>query len=95
MAAAVGLDLPRLTAAELQKQLSEGTINSEQLIEACLNHIDKHEGYLNALIARPSRHGLLQQAQMLDHERSQGKLRSRLHGIPILIKVGTCFFVRG
>lgn len=85
--ASVSLDLPRITASELQELLTAGQVKSSQLIEAYLSHINKHEGYLNALIARPTRQSLLQQAQTLDSERAQGKLRSRLHGIPILVKV--------
>ena len=85
--AAAPLDLPRITASELQELLMAEKVKSSQLIEEYLSHIDKHEGYLNALIARPTRQSLLQQAQNLDNERAQGKLRSRLHGIPILIKV--------
>lgn len=81
------LDLPRATASELQELLTAGKVKSSQLVEAYLSHIDKHEGYLNALIARPARQSLLQQAQQLDQERLQGNLRSRLHGIPVLIKV--------
>jgi amidase len=85
-AATASLDLPRVTASELQELLTSGKIQSSQLIEAYLSHIGQHEDYLNALIARPTRESLLQQAKKLDDERSHGQVRSRLHGVPILIK---------
>lgn len=51
---ALSLDLPRVTASELQDLLTAGKIKSSQLVETYLSHIDENECYLNALIVRPS-----------------------------------------
>lgn len=83
------LDLPRITASELQDLLTSGKIESSQLVKEYIRQIDQHEPYLNAVIGRPTPSSLLQRAQELDDERSGGYVRSRLHGIPVLVKVSS------
>ncbi|KAH8178581.1 amidase domain-containing protein [Sarocladium implicatum] len=76
-------------AAELQDMLSSGHTTSIQLVEQFLAQIDRHDRTgknLNAVISTAPRDSLLMQAQRLDTERQKGTLRSRLHGIPVLVK---------
>ena len=75
------------TASELQQELDAGKINSFQIVQEYLKQIDKHEGYLHALIAQPPRANILQLAQELDDERHAGKSRGQLHGIPVSVQV--------
>ncbi|UKZ57436.1 hypothetical protein TrVGV298_011293 [Trichoderma virens] len=74
------------TADDLQRELSAGGINSKQLVKIYLSQIERHNDYLKAVISTAPESLLLERASMLDDERQRGKLRSPLHGTPILIK---------
>lgn len=76
------------TAGDLQRDLSSGHLTSVELVNACLDKIEQYDHYLHAVISRPPRANLVEQAQNLDVERKTKKARGKLHGIPILIKVG-------
>jgi amidase len=80
------------TATELQELLIAGELTSVQIIETYLAQIGKHNhtgAHLNAIISVAPRKLALQRAAMLDQERRDGKVRSPLHGIPIIVK--DCF----
>ena len=87
MMAPVAFDVLTTTAAELQNFLNSGLLTSVQLVEVYLDQIVRHNGYLKAVIATPSRASLMEKAKALDNERSSGTIRSQLHGLPILVKV--------
>ncbi len=55
-------------------------------MEVYLDQIEKHNEYLKAVIATAPKASLLEKAKGLDEERSNGTIRSQLHGLPILIK---------
>ncbi len=74
-------------AVELAQLLGHGQLTSVQIVEAYLAQIDLHNPGLNALISRSPREMVLRAAERLDQERSNGKLRGPLHGIPIILKV--------
>ncbi|KAF3797676.1 putative amidase [Colletotrichum gloeosporioides] len=74
------------TALSLQEKLVSGSLTSRQLIEACLQQIESHNGVLNALISVCPEHNALIRADDLDKERREGYVRSRLHGIPVVVK---------
>lgn len=78
------------TATDLQHLLSIKALTSVQLVEKCLQQVDKYNYaglHLNALLSVAPQHILLSAAMALDEERSRNKLRSPLHGIPIVLKV--------
>ncbi len=66
--------------------LQASKVTSVQLIEIYLKQIELYNGYLKAVISTAPKSALLEKAKNLDVERSQGKMRSRLHGIPVLVK---------
>ncbi|KAM0246892.1 hypothetical protein ACHAQJ_010050 [Trichoderma viride] len=75
------------TAEELQHLLSSSSdITSQHLVKIYLTQIKRHNDRLKAVISTAPESLLLERAGMLDEERKNGKLRSPLHGIPILIK---------
>ncbi|PTB50725.1 hypothetical protein M431DRAFT_511647 [Trichoderma harzianum CBS 226.95] len=74
------------TADDLQRELSSGGITSKQLVKIYLSQIERHNDYLKAVISIAPEALLLERATILDDERQRGKLRSPLHGIPILVK---------
>ena len=85
------VDLPfdprTITAAELQDLLHASKITSVRLVEIYLEQIEKYDGYLHSVICTAPRDDLLEKARHLDTQRSEGKVLSALHGIPILVKV--------
>ena len=81
------LDLTQATIAELKGALASGAITSERLTELYLARIaayDQAGPKLNAVIHLNAK--ALETARALDAERKAGKVRSALHGIPVLIK---------
>lgn len=79
--------LPEWTIAELQEKMESGELTARRLAELYLeriNTVDKNGPYLNSVIeVNPD---AIENAETLDGERQAGKVRSALHGIPILIK---------
>ncbi|KAH0280497.1 amidase signature enzyme, partial [Aureobasidium melanogenum] len=78
-----------LTATEVQEQLQRGAVTSVELVEAYLEQIARHNHaglHLNALISVAPRDKIIAAATRLDAERQAGRMRSTLHGIPIILK---------
>lgn len=78
----------RVTDSKTIKDLLEkGAVRSTSLVGLYLSQIDKHDGYLHDMLSMPSRESLQKIATELDKERAAGKVRSALHGTPIIVKV--------
>lgn len=76
--------LDEMTLAEMQKELTEGNVTSEELVLMYKENISTRDHHTNAVLEiNPD---ALQIAQALDFERQVKGERSFLHGIPILIK---------
>lgn len=71
----------------LKNLLEKGTLKSTDLVNRYLDQIEKHDGYLHAMLSKPTRQSLQTIASCLDEERKAGSIRSPLLGIPIIIKV--------
>lgn len=77
------------TVSSLQKLLATGSITTSGLVPIYLDQIEKHNHNgikLNAMISITPLDLLMKRAAVLDDERVSGKLRSPLHGIPIIVK---------
>jgi len=79
--------LPEWTITELQEKMEAGELTAHQIAELYLQRIeavDKNGPYINSIIElNPD---ALEIADALDDERKAGKVRSALHGIPVLLK---------
>ncbi|GLA27012.1 hypothetical protein AnigIFM63326_004199 [Aspergillus niger] len=76
------------TATQLGQLLRGGHITSVDIVKAYLAQIDRHNKAgleLHAIISVNAETALAQAAAR-DNERSEGKVRSPLHGIPIIVK---------
>ncbi|PWY83399.1 amidase [Aspergillus heteromorphus CBS 117.55] len=76
------------TATQLTRLLQQGHTTSVAIVQAYLAQIDQHNRtglQLHALISLNPAIALAQAADR-DRERSQGRIRSPLHGIPIIVK---------
>ncbi|MFY9152080.1 MAG: amidase [Prolixibacteraceae bacterium] len=80
-------DLNEMSISQLQEKMSSGTLTSEAITQKYLDRIelvDKNGPELRAVIEiNPD---ALNIARQMDEERKSGKIRSAMHGIPILIK---------
>jgi amidase len=72
------------TIADMQAAMQQKRITSRGLVQQYLDRIAKYEDRLNAIITLNAR--ALEDADRLDRERAQGKVRGPLHGIPVALK---------
>ena len=72
------------TIPQMQAAMARGQVTSRQLVEQYLIRIAIYEDRLNAALAINA--NALQEADVLDRERAQGKVRGPLHGIPVALK---------
>ena len=82
-------DVLTATASQLQDGLRKGSLTSVMIVQSYLAQIRRHNhagAHLNAMLSMPSEDKLLSVARSLDVERSAGRVRGPLHGIPIILK---------
>src|SRR5688500_9464299 len=72
------------TIPQMQAALKAGRITSRELVLLHLARIAMYEDQLNAIITVNPH--VLREAEERDRERSQGRVRGPLHGIPIALK---------
>ena len=77
-------DVVEATIPEMQQAMEEGRVTSRGLVEAYLLRIALYEERVNAVIAINA--NALVEADQLDQERAEGRVRGPLHGIPVALK---------
>jgi|CXWL01.1.fsa_nt_gi amidase len=77
-------ELVEVTIAQLQAQMKSGKLTARKLTEMYLERIKQIDTKTRSVIE--SNPDALAIADAMDKERKRGKLRSPMHGIPILIK---------
>jgi amidase len=70
--------------ADMRAALEQRRVTSRELVQQYLLRIATYEERLNAVMAVNPK--ALEEAEALDRERAQGKVRGPLHGIPIALK---------
>ena len=80
----VPVDVTTMSIEELLDAMDKGYITSEKLVNIYLERIEAYDKMFNSINQLNDK--ALEQARELDKEREEGKLRGRLHGIPILVK---------
>src|SRR5215218_7093767 len=77
-------ELVEITIPQLQAQMKSGKLTARRLTEMYIGRIKQIDTKTHAVLEiNPDALGI---ADQLDKERKRGKVRSMLHGIPILIK---------
>lgn len=71
---------------DLFHALSQGQLTSVKILETYLRQIDLHNDTLRAIVHLAPREQLYRLARQRDLERTLGKIKGSLHGIPILVK---------
>jgi len=77
-------DVLETSIPELQKALAEGRVTSRQLVVEYLTRIALYEDQVKSIITVNPK--VLEEAEALDRERANGRIRGPLHGIPIALK---------
>ncbi len=77
-------DVVEATIPEMQAAMKEGRVTSRELVLLHLARIALYEDRLNAVVAINGR--ALEEAEERDRERSAGRVRGPLHGIPVALK---------
>ena len=83
-AAKPAFNVVEASISEMQKALRDGRTTSREIVMQYLVRIAKYEDKLHAAITVNPR--AIEEAEQLDRERTQGKIRGPLHGIPIALK---------
>ncbi|KAF2749742.1 amidase signature enzyme [Sporormia fimetaria CBS 119925] len=79
-----GVDIEELTIAQLQEHLEQRSFTTRELTDCYLRRIELVNPRIKAVIE--TNPDALKIADQLDAERREGKVRSKLHGIPFLVK---------
>lgn len=82
-----GFDVMERSIVELTTALEAGEVTSRELVDGYLMRIkayDQHGPGLNAMVTLSDRAHL--EADELDAERAEGRVRGPLHGIPVVVK---------
>jgi amidase len=83
-AATPAFNVVEATVPQMQAAMAKGQLTSRELVTQYLLRIAMYEDRLNAALA-VNPHAL-EEADALDRERAQGKVRGPLHGIPLALK---------
>ena len=78
------VDITKMSITDLSEALDKGYLTSELLVTLYLERINAYNDEFNAIEQINTQ--ALEEAKKLDKERSEGHIRSKLHGIPIVVK---------
>ena len=79
------IDLMDASISELETAMEKGELTAEQLVQMYIDRINAYDKSLdlNSIITINSK--ALDEAKELDKERAAGKIKGKLHGIPIIV----------
>lgn len=83
------MHIEEITINELQNKMKSGELTARKLTEIYLQRIKEIDPKLNSVLE--TNPDALKIADELDKERKNGKIRSQMHGIPVLIRSGNLF----
>lgn len=69
---------------DLQHAMQKGDLTSEELVTFYLDRIEQYDDSINSIITIDE--DAIAEAKQLDKERKAGKMRGKLHGIPVILK---------
>ena len=80
------MNITELSAAELSEAIHGRDVSCREVMNAYLDHIDKRNPALNAIVSRRDRDELLAEANECDEEIANDLSRGWMHGMPQAIK---------
>ena len=78
------VDITKMNISEISEALNSKLITSEELVKLYLDRIEAYDKDFSAIISINKE--ALEEAKILDKLRSEGKIKSVMHGIPIIVK---------
>ncbi len=81
---ALNMEFEEITISQLQAKMKSGELSARKITEKYLERIREIDGKLHSVLE--TNPDALQIADEMDKERKSGKVRSMMHGIPILLK---------
>ncbi len=81
-----GHGLVMLDAVDLARAIKDRTVSCVEVMTAYLQHIDRINGHVNAIVSLQDPDLLLRQAQVRDRQLTRGQYQGFLHGFPQAIK---------
>jgi amidase len=79
-------ELVRMDALDLARAIRTKRVSCREVMTAYLDHIDRFNPKVNAMVSLQSRESLLQQAEQRDRELAQGDYKGWMHGFPHAVK---------
>lgn len=79
------MEITDFTLSEVSEQIADRKVSPVELVQACLARIERLDSTLNTFITL-SGDLALEAARQAELEIRQGKIRSRLHGVPLALK---------
>src|ERR1700693_2081531 len=79
-------DIVMMDAVALSSAIHTRQVSCVEVMTAYLDHIDRLNPKVNAIVALQDRAGLLAQARARDDRIGRGKPIGRLHGLPLAVK---------
>lgn len=80
------IDLMDASISELETAMEKGELTAEQLVQMYIDRINAYDKSLNLNSIITINSKALDEAKELDKERAAGKIKGKLHGIPIIVK---------
>ena len=81
-----GADIVMLDAIELSHAIKSGQVSCVEVMNAYLDHIDRLNPHVNAIVSLQPRADLLNQARQRDQQLAHGDYLGWMHGFPQAIK---------
>lgn len=85
-AAAPATAITAMGAVALQSAILRREVSCAEVMTACLDQIERHNGAVNAIVALEPREALMAQAREADAALARGEIRGPLHGFPHAVK---------
>lgn len=83
------MDIRKMTAVEIGKEIQAGRVSSTEAVRACLSQIDKVEKDVHSFVSI-DREGALKRAEEVQRKISDGTLTGPLAGVPVAVKDNIC-----
>ena len=77
-------DIARLSASELRRRIGQREVSPVEVVEACLEHVERYNGTINAVVTLNEQ--ALDEARRLEQQTARGAAMGLLHGLPVGIK---------
>lgn len=85
-AAAPATAITAMGAVALQSAILRREVSCVEVMTACLDQIERHNGAVNAIVALRPRDALMAEARDADAALARGEIRGPLHGFPHAVK---------